>query len=259
LNAERLLSHVLNIDRVNLYLQFERLLTNDETHLYRSLVKRRSENEPLQYIIGQTEFMGLPFNVNQHVLIPRPETELLVETVLDLKKELSQNQVNIWDIGTGSGCIGISLAHLWPDSRVIATDNSDSALEIAKTNAQLNEVENISFKKHDILLEIPANESDINIVVSNPPYISQIESESLAKEIADYEPISALTDFRDGLEFYRRILTLIDNVNGCKFVIIEMSGTQTDNILSLVKSYNYSNTEIINDLNQIPRILKISL
>ena len=259
LNAERLLSHVLDIDRVNLYLQFERLLTNDEKHLYRSLVKRRSENEPLQYIIGQTEFMGLPFNVNQHVLIPRPETELLVETVLDLKKGLMQDKVNIWDIGTGSGCIGISLAHLWPDSRVIATDNSDSALEIAKTNAQLNEAENISFKKHDILLEIPANERDIHIVVSNPPYISQIESESLAKEIADYEPISALTDFKDGLEFYRRILTLIDKVNGCKFVIIEMSGTQTDNILSLVKSYNYSNTEIINDLNQIPRILKISV
>ena len=178
---------------------------------------------------------------------------------MDLKKELNQDQVNIWDIGTGSGCIGISLAHLWPDSRVIATDNSDSALEIAKTNAHLNEVENVSFNKHDILLEIPANERDIHIVVSNPPYISQIESESLAKEIADYEPISALTDFKDGLEFYRRILTLIDKVNGCKFVIIEMSGTQTDNILSLVKSYNYSNTEIINDLNQIPRILKISV
>jgi release factor glutamine methyltransferase len=259
LNAERLLSHVLNIDRVNLYLQFERILSNDETHVYRSLVKRRSENEPLQYIIGQTEFMGLPFNVNQHVLIPRPETELLVETVLDLQNKLIRDQVNIWDIGTGSGCIGISLAHFWPDCWVTATDNSDSALEIAETNAQLNEVQNILFKKHDILLEETAPENNTHIIVSNPPYISKSESANLAKEIVDYEPISALTDFKDGLEFYRRILALIDKLKGCKFVIIEMSGTQTENILSLVKSYDYSNIEIINDLNQIPRILKLSL
>jgi release factor glutamine methyltransferase len=257
LNAERLLSHALNLERVDLYVQFERILTQDETHLYRDLVKRRSKHEPLQYIIGHTEFMGLPFEVNRNVLIPRPETELLVETVLSLKDEFTGNNVTIWDIGTGSGCIGISIAQYWPECKVLATDISDAAIKTAQQNAQLNNVQNIEFKEHNILTDDISRTDQINIIVSNPPYISKSESENLAKEITEFEPETALTDFKDGLEFYRRILTLIDKINGCKFVFLEMSGTQTDSILDLIKSHDFKRTEIIDDLNQIPRILKI--
>jgi len=259
LNAERLLSHILDLDRVNLYLQFERILTAGEVDSYRDLVKRRSQHEPLQYIIGKAEFMGLPFALNREVLIPRPETEILVETTLALKDQLLHNGVHIWDIGTGSGCIAISMAHHWPDCQVLATDNSGSALKIAQSNARLNEVNNIIFKKHDVLTD-PLNwDYNIDIVVSNPPYISDTEYADLDKEIIEFEPLQALTDHKDGLEFYRRILTLIDELKECKFIFLEMSGTQTDKIFSLVKSYGYNETEIINDLNQIPRVLKISI
>jgi len=257
LNAERLLAHVLNLDRVNMYLQFERILSPDEVDTYRGLVKRRSNHEPLQYITGETEFMGLPMKVNPDVLIPRPETEVLVENVLALKDELNNHQVHIWDIGTGSGSIGISLAHYWPECQVLATDISESALEVAQNNAHLNEVNNIEFKKHDILSEFHHWDHPIDIIISNPPYISESEYLNLAKEIVDYEPSLALTDTKDGLEFYRKILTLIENVNGCKFIFLEMSGTQTKNILSLANS-DVLNTEVISDLNQIPRVLKIS-
>jgi release factor glutamine methyltransferase len=259
LNAERLLSHILDLDRVNLYLQFERILTVGEIGSYRDLVKRRSQHEPLQYIIGKAEFMGLPFDLNREVLIPRPETEILVEATLALKDELLHNDVHIWDIGTGSGCIAISMAYHWPDCQVLATDNSGSALEIAQSNARLNEVNNIIFKKHDVFNDPFHWDYNIDIVVSNPPYISDNEYADLDKEIIEFEPIQALTDHKDGLEFYRRILTLIDELNGCKFVLLEMSGTQTDKIFSLVKSCGYNETEIINDLNQIPRVLKISI
>lgn len=259
LNAERLLSHVLDLDRVNLYLQFERILTAREVGSYRDLVKRRSQHEPLQYIIGKTEFMGLPFAVNREVLIPRPETEILVETTLALKDQLLHNGVHIWDIGAGSGCIAISMAHHWPDCQILATDNSGPALEIAQSNARLNQVNNIVFEKHDVLTDPLHWDYNIDIIVSNPPYISENEYSDLGKEIIEFEPMLALTDHKDGLEFYRRILTLIDELNGCKFILLEMSGTQTDKIFSLVKSYGYNETEIINDLNQIPRVLKISL
>jgi len=260
LNAERLLARVLKSDRLQLYLQFDRILNNHEVDEYRMLVRRRANHEPLQYLMGETEFMGLPYKVNPSVLIPRPETEILVESVLALRDQYFQKAPVLWDIGTGSGCIAISLAHLWPDIRIVASDISDQALIVAEENARLNHVcDSIMFVKHDIFREEPPDKNNIEIIVSNPPYISQEELSTLAKEVRDHEPVIALTDAGDGLVFYRRILELIEHCSKCKFVLLEMSGTQPDALIALLKDYPVNRFSTIPDLNGHKRVLKLEL
>lgn len=259
LNAERLLSHLLKLDRINLYLEFEKILTSTEVDQFRSLVKRRGQFEPLQYVTGETEFMGLPFKVSPEVLIPRPETEILVEECLEAKNKWNGKKVDIWDIGTGSGCMAISLAHYWPESHLYATDISASALINARQNALNNKVTNINFIRHDILNGYPPFRLPVDIVVSNPPYISQSEFAGLDPEVRDFEPKIALTDHSDGLQFYRRILELIDEAIECKLVFLELSGSQADEIINLVQSHKYKEIRVIKDLNQIPRVLEISV
>jgi release factor glutamine methyltransferase len=259
LNAEHLLSYVLGLNRVQLYLQFERILTIDEIEQYRLLVKRRGNHEPLQYIIGRTEFMSLPFNVSSDVFIPRPETEILVERVLDLKKQLSTQEISIWDIGTGSGCIAISIAKYWKDSKVIASDVSYPALECAKENAQINQISGqIEFIQHDILNNnLFMNRCDV--IVSNPPYIQKEELETLDQEIRTYEPEISLTDYGDGTIFYQKILSLIEEGLDCKFIVLELSGTQSERIIHLTKKFNFTKINIHPDLNQISRVLEIKV
>lgn len=259
LNAEQLLSHVLNISRVDLYLQFERILTEKEIDLYRKLIQRRSSDEPLQYILGEAEFMGLKFKVSPAALIPRPETELLVEKVIETAKKIVQKNLSILDIGTGSGCIAISLAHFLPNSRISATDISQPALDLSQTNAELNNVKNIKFLNHNILEadELPAQLSDI--IVSNPPYISINEMQDLSKEIKNFEPEIALTDNNSGLKFYEKILSLIANDMKCKFVFMEMNSNLKDQILEITRKFNFKCIEVLNDLNNLPRILKIEI
>ena len=207
LNAEKLLSFILNLERIQLYLQYERILTPIEIKKYRLLVQQRAKHTPLQYLIGMTEFMGIPFKVSPDVLIPRPETEILVEKTLLLKDEFLQNDVCIWDIGTGSGNIAVSLAHFWQTSKIIATDISPLSLTIAKENAKKNgTLNNIRFMQHDILKDGPLKNKKIDIIVSNPPYVSNTEFAKLDAEIREFEPKIALTDFEDGLVFYHKIL-----------------------------------------------------
>jgi len=260
LNAERLLAHVLKTDRVQLYIQFERLLTEPETQQYRDFVQRRSSFEPLQYITGETDFMDLKFIVNPDVLIPRPETEILVENVLALKNAFGKRQVSILDIGTGSGCIAASLAHHWKNCNVTATDISENSLEVAKQNSLLNNVNNrIKFINHNILDAVSFPVSDVDIVVSNPPYISLREMETLSREVKDFEPLTALTDKNDGTLFYEKIITLLAGSNSCRFALLELSATQTDKILDIANKMKFKNVQVIPDLNNLPRVLKIEL
>ena len=259
LNAERLLCHVLNTDRVQLYLNFDRILTKLEIDQYRTLVKRRAAQEPLQYITGETEFMGLNFRLTRDVLIPRPETETLVERVIELSKSIYKSGSLIFDIGTGSGCIAISLARYLINCRVMASDISQDALYLASENARKNQVRNLLFLQHDILTSDPPFMQAFDIVVSNPPYVSQSEYAYLEREIKNFEPKPALTDQADGLTFYRRILSLIGDSFKCKFLFLELSGTQTDKILKIARTYNFKDIKIINDLNQIPRVLEIEV
>lgn len=260
LNAERLLSHALNFDRVQLYLQYDRLLSDKEMELFRNYVRRRADQEPLQYIIGETEFMSLNFKITPAVLIPRPETEMLVEKTLLLKDNLKRKNPIIWDIGTGSGCIAVSIAHHWYGSSIIASDISDESLNLARENAELNGVrDRINFVSHDVLSDPVDLFLKADIIVSNPPYVSKSEFSMLGDEIRLFEPEIALTDNNDGLNFYKRIFSLTESELECKFVMLELSGTQTDEIIALAEKIKNAELEIIEDLNSIPRILKIRI
>jgi len=259
LNAERLLSSVLHIDRIQLYLQYERMLSEVEINLFRDNVRRRASKEPLQYILETTEFMGLEFKSTPAALIPRPETELLVEKTLDLKPVIDIKHPTLWDIGTGSGCIAVSICHLWPEVKIIASDISEDSLKLAEENAQIHNVQNrIEFVKHDILNDKIDDSLHVDIIVSNPPYISQLEFENLDEEIYAHEPRIALTDENDGLIFYRKILSLFENSHRSIFILIELSGTQTSKIIQLAQNIPNGDYQIFNDLNGIPRVLQLN-
>jgi len=280
LNAEQLLCNVLNMQRVDLYVAFERPVSSAELDAYRKLVKRRAAREPLQYILGETEFFGLPFTVNPQVLIPRPETELLVERVLTLREEYKDESPLIAEIGTGSGCIAVSVAKNWPQARLLATDVSPEVLEAARQNSARNNIRAdfvedgvhsaqeaglpacVNLFEHDIFNEWPHwLEGKIDILVSNPPYIAAAEMTALQPEVKDYEPTDALTDHNDGLLFYRRLfqLSLAEQGPGCRYLLLEMSGSQPQKIIALSKQFPFQSVKVYNDLNEIPRVLKIKV
>lgn len=258
LNAERMLAHVLGLKRIDLYLQFDRPLNRDERNAYKDLLKRRTAREPLQYILGETEFMSLPFRVGPDVLIPRPETEVLVERVLeDAKAEPVQT---ILDIGTGSGCIAVSLAVNLPDVRITALDVSKEALETASQNAELNGVqERIHFIRGDIRCGIESD-SRFDAAVSNPPYISLDEWDGLEPEIREFEPRSALCDESDGLAFYREIAGKSRSFlqNGGR-LYLEVGDGQSGSVRRLLETSGFSGVESFLDFNRIERVVKGTL
>jgi len=260
LNAERLLSHVLQLERIQLYLQFDRILKEDELTHFRNMIDRRAKGEPLQYIVGYAEFMGLTFQVNPAVLIPRPETEILVERTLTLKDIVDKREVVIWDIGTGSGCIAIAVAKLWPECRVLATDISAESLQVARKNAELIGVDQrIRFLQHDVLKDPPPSEENIDIIVANPPYIGVQELPQLQDEVRFYEPEIALTDYGDGLNFYHGIFRLMKENLPVHFIMLELSGLNQNKIINLTKQLNYKHINIFKDLNNIDRVLEITV
>ncbi len=206
LNSERMLAHVLGIKRFDLYLQFDRPVMENELAAFRALVRRRAAREPLQYILGGTEFYSLPFRLTPDVLIPRPETEVLVQKVIEHCRRIAdeQQEIHILDVGTGSGCIAVALAKNLPNAVLTAVDVSAAALAVARGNAVLNEVE-VRFFEHDALKPWPPEfTAAFDVVVSNPPYVSFAEYQHLQPEIRGHEPKQALLGGNDGLEFYRR-------------------------------------------------------
>lgn len=255
INAELLLAHIIGCKRLDLYLAFDRPLTEPELNIYRGLIKRRASYEPLQYIIGTVEFYGLVFKVTPSVLIPRPETELLVENII---KELSdKEQLNILEIGCGSGNIAISLAYHLKQAQIITTDISDAALNLAKENSQkLGVAERISFIRHNILTDDLLRFSMFDLVVSNPPYVSLQSYSSLQKEILDFEPRLAVTDESDGLTFYRIISEKVSgNIKKGGKLFFEISHGQCDDVKSIMTKNNFSKIEVIKDYQNIERIV----
>jgi len=255
INAELLLAHVLKCKRLDLYLSFERPLSDEEKNAYRELLKRRGMYEPLQYITGMVEFFGLNIKVNPSVLIPRPETELLVEEVINSSdKEAS---LNILDIGTGSGSIVVALAKNLSKSQITGVDISEEALSVAKENAVLNEVStNISFIKKDILNDFIFNEK-FDVVVSNPPYVSGVDFEELRPELRLHEPRISLTDQSDGYTFYRKISATAHNYlkTGGK-IFFEIGMGQSAVIKKLLEDNGFNQIEIIKDYAKIDRVIK---
>jgi len=255
LNSELLLTSILNCKRLDLYLSFERPLQKNEIDIYRELLKRRSTFEPLQYIIGKVEFCGLEFEVNPSVLIPRPETELLVEAVIELLKKYEKP--SILDIGSGSGNISIALAKNFPFCNIVGVDISEEAIETAKRNARLNEVsEQLLFIKKDVLSEVEISENKFDAVVSNPPYISAAEFLNLDPELRLYEPRFALTDENDGLSFYRKISALSKSLlkNNGK-IFFEIGAGQSEKVKRILLDDDYKSIVIRKDFSDIERII----
>jgi len=255
INAESLLASVLNCKRLDLYLAYDKPIIENELIVYRNFIKRRGNFEPLQYITGSVEFYGLNFKVNPSVLIPRPETELLVETILDTYK--SNDNLKILDIGSGSGNIAISIAYHLPDSKIIATDISTESLQLAIENAKLNSVkERIQFLQHDILTGSISNLNEFDIVVSNPPYVSEKDYISLQNEIIKFEPKIAVSDFDDGYKFYKAIASKSSQLLKKKGrLFFELSGGQRNVVEKIMTENNLSDITVKKDYSNIERII----
>ena len=210
LNAELLLACSLNLTREQLYIRFNDQLKEEEKEGVERLVGRRISGEPLQYILGHQEFWSIDFKVDPRVLIPRPETELLVEQALLILSEIPLGRTPyVLEIGTGSGAVAISLAKEVGDLFLVATDISRDALLLAKENAKAGGVlHRVAFVKSDLFEPFPAlgGREPFDLILSNPPYITFSQIDELPKEVRDYEPIVALNGGEDGLDFYRKII-----------------------------------------------------
>ncbi len=198
LEVEWLLVHQLGLERVDLYVQHDRLLTSGELAGFKGLVRRRVAGEPFQYILGKAPFYGRDFLVTPAVLIPRPETETLIQVL----RQASPPET-LLDIGTGSGCLAITAALLYPDAQVTAVDISQAALDVARENARLLEASNVAIQKLDILRVLL--EGKFDVILCNPPYVAADELPALQCEIREHEPRPALTDGADGLTWFRRL------------------------------------------------------
>jgi release factor glutamine methyltransferase len=217
-----------------------------------ALVERRRAGEPIQYITGETEFYGLPFQVTPDVLIPRPETEHLVEKVIELAAAFSQ--LRIVDVGCGSGAIAIALAHHLPHAAITAIDLSAPALAVARENAELNGLTSrISFLQGDLLA--PVRDEAFDIVVSNPPYVPNADRASLAVEVREYEPALALFTEGDGLNIYRRLIPSVFAVLAPGgYVALEIGFGQSSAIAELLAGAGFDEIDFISDLQSIPRV-----
>jgi release factor glutamine methyltransferase len=251
LNAELLLAGILNCKRLDLYLMFERPLNDEEVQSYREYIARRGKFEPLQYILGEVEFYGLKLKVSKDVLVPRPETELLVEEAIKLSSEV--NVKTIIDIGSGSGNIAISLAKNLNGVKVTSIDLSSSAIKVAEANAGFNGVnDKIDFINSGI--EEYQTNQQFDLIVSNPPYVSEQDYSSLQKEILEYEPIESVTDKSDGYKFYRLISERSnDFLKNGGYLLFEMASGQSEKIKSILEQNNFSDIKIVKDYQNIDR------
>ena len=250
-DAETLLLHLIERDRAFLIAHPETMLSAEGAVRYYALVDRRAGGEPLQYIIGEQEFYGLPFHVNHNVLIPRPETELLVERALQLAAQFATPRVI--DVGTGSGAIAVSVTAHCTSATLTAIDISQGALKVAADNAARNKVsERIRFAKGDLLAGIAAESAEL--VLSNPPYVPESDRESLAVEVRDHEPHLALFAEENGLALYRRLIPEAHNVlvpGG--WLLLEIGYGQAEAIRALRVEAGFTAIEFIRDLQGIER------
>ena len=254
LDVETLLQKVLGVDRLFILLNLERVLSEDEEQLFNKFINERLNNRPIAYIVENREFMGLDFFVKEGVLIPRPDTEVLVEEVIELAKK--KGAKNILDIGTGSGAITVSLAKYLENVKVTSVDISDIALEIGKRNAISNEVDDrITFVKSDLFTNID-KETKFDIIVSNPPYIKREVIETLDKQVKDYEPYNALEGGVDGLDFYRAITKQAKNyLKKGGILAYEVGHDQSEDVSKLMEMDGYTNIYTLKDLQQIDRVV----
>ena len=263
LDAEILLGHVLNMERIDLYVRFDQPLEKAEVDAYRVAIAQRAQRMPVAYITGSKEFYSLKFKVNSHVLIPRPETELLVEVVLKRLAERPETEYKIVELGTGSGAIAVSLAYsLRQDAGkvpcIYATDISAPALAVAKENIDRWGVgDSVKLLEGDLYSALSMDlESEIDVIVANPPYIPTDQLQELAPEIVRYEPVGALDGGPDGLVFYPRIFA-----EGRKFlrqgglVAVEIGHGQGQAVMSIARDLGYTELELYKDYGDRERVV----
>lgn len=260
LESEVLLAHALGIKRIQIYTMHDRVLSDEELAAFKKLILRRIKREPTAYIIGYRPFMSLDFDVTRDVLIPRPETEVLVEKAIDLIKENNSAPASVLDIGTGSGAIAVSIAKYCPAANIVATDISQPALEVAASNAKKHGVaERTGFLQGDLFSPIEKNQK-FDIIVSNPPYISSSELEKLQPEITKYEPVRALDGGPDGLAYYRKIASMAhDYLTEKGHLLLETGMGQADSVIEMLRAASaYSSISKVRDLSGIDRVVLAS-
>lgn len=263
MNAELLLRFVLGCDRAYLFAHPERELNTDEECRYDAALAERSRGVPAQYITGHQEFWGMDLIVTPAVLIPRPETEHLIETALELlapdlrpqapAKTESSAQLRVVDVGTGSGCIALALAKEWPDAEIHATDISPTALEVARANAARHQLERrIHFHETDLLEGLSP---PFDLIVSNPPYVGESEEDQVQAEVRKFEPRSGVFAGRGGTDVISRLIPEAQSLLRLGgWLILEISGTIADQVRLLLKDWDH--VQVTADLQSIPRVVR---
>jgi release factor glutamine methyltransferase len=256
LNAELLLGHALGLKRMDLYLQFERPLTEQDLEKIRPLVRRRVQREPLQYILGETEFCGLRLRVDRRALIPRPETELLVEKIIALLS--SAAPAEILDLGTGSGAIALALSRAFPSARVTAVDSSEACLALAGENATAaGLMERVHLVQSDWFSAFPSGQV-FDLIVANPPYLSPAEVAETTPEVRGFEPTTALApkDGLDGLEDLRRIIAAAPPfLRAGGLLALETGPAQHTELLALTTTAGFVRSSSEQDLTERDRFV----
>jgi release factor glutamine methyltransferase len=259
LNVELLLANALDIERIQLYLHFDKPLKPEELRQFRILYERRLKREPVQYIIGSTSFMGLNFAVDSRVLIPRPETEILIEQAMLLcQRYPSDAQIQVLEVGTGSGNIAVSIAKYIKHSHITSIDISKEALIVAEENARLHSVDSqIQFSLIDVFDRTEELfQKRFDLLVSNPPYVPKDEWEQLQTEVRDFEPSVAVTDGKDGFKFYHRLIGIIpDILKPGGGIMLEVGFKQAEKVARELIHIGIDQLQITKDLQGIPRVV----
>ena len=251
--AVLLMSHALKRDRTFIYAHPEYRLSAVESILFKAVIRRRATHEPFQYIVGRQEFYGLEFYVTPDVLIPRPETEILVEAAI--KEFRDRESCKFFEVGVGSGCISVSILANLPNATAVAADVSYNALVVAGNNAENNGVsERLELQLSDVYESVDDREFDL--IVSNPPYVAAADLASLQREVRDFEPRAALSGGLDGLDVIRRIIQDAPKLlkpNG--MLLMEIGWDQSDRVGNILDQLGWKNIEKMPDLQGIPRIM----
>lgn len=253
IEASSLLAGSVGVDKMSIFTEPHKEVNDSLIEKYNDFLNRRINGEPYAYITGTREFYSLEFNVNNEVLIPRPETELVIETVLDKIPE--DIETTLYDAGTGSGCIAVTLATLRDNLTIVGTDISNGAIKVADGNSKLNGTEKTcNFVNGDFLTVFKAGSADI--IVSNPPYIKDNDYDDLQTEVRDHEPVIALLGGEDGLDHIRRLTLSARELLKCEgWLIFEFGIGQSEEILQILSSNGFSSIEIKKDLNGIDRVI----
>ena len=248
-----LLLHVTGLTRAQVYADPDRVLSGEQQDAYEAVLERRFRHEPIQYITGEQEFFGLLLRATPDVLIPRPETEHVVESVLEEFTNRGSQPINIVDVGTGSGAIAIALAKHLPHAQLVAVDISTAALEVARANAERHGLmHRIRFIRSDLLTEL-SSFGEFDAVVSNPPYVPEQDRGMLHPQVSHFEPASALFAGEDGLAIYRRLIPqAYAALKSAGLLAMEIGHGQRDEIAAMLSSWNEA--RFLKDLQGIPRV-----